>query len=61
MAQSVKRLTVDFSSDHNFAVHEFKPHVRFHVGSIEPAWYSLSHSVSAPPLFMLSLSLNINK
>ena len=63
---SVKRLTLDFSSGHNLAVCKFKPCVRFHSDSAEPAWDSLSPFLSATPCsfslsLSLSLSLSINK
>ena len=50
VAQSVKCPTLDFSSDHDLMVCEFKPHVRLCTGSTEPAWDSLSPSLFAPPL-----------
>ena len=37
VAQSVKRLTLDFGSGHDLKVCEIKPWVRFHVDSSEPA------------------------
>ena len=61
MAQSVKRLTLDFRSGHDLTVREFEPHVRLPADSTstEPAGDSLSPSLSSPP--PLSLSLKINK
>ena len=56
VAQSVNYLTLDFSSGHVLMVREFRPCVRSCVDSAEPAWDSLSHSLSAP-----APSLNINK
>ena len=53
MAQSVKHLTLGFRSGHDLMVHEFEPHIELCTGSVEPAWDSLSLS--------LSLSLKINK
>ena len=50
-AQSVKHLTLDFSSGHDVTVHEFEPHVLCADG-VEPAWDSLS--------LPFSLSLKIN-
>ena len=52
MAQSVKRLTVDFGSSYDFMVCEFQPYVGLCADSMEPAWDSLS----APPLLECSLS-----
>ena len=42
VAQSVKPLTLDFSSSHDLTVCEFQPHVRLCTDSAEPAWDSLS-------------------
>ena len=50
MAQSVKRLTLDFGSGHDLTVCEFKPQVKLCADSVESA-----HSLS------LSLSLKTNK
>ena len=61
MAQWVKRLTLGFSSGHNLPVHEFKPHVRLLTVSSEIGILSLSPSLSAPTLLILSVSLKINK
>ena len=61
VAQSVKCPTLDFSSGHNLMVHEFEPHVGFHADGVEPAWDSVSPSLSAPPLLALNLFLKINK
>ena len=57
MAQSVKRLTLDFSPGHNLMVREFKPCIW------EPAWDSFSPSLSALPLFTLACmrSLSLSK
>ena len=42
----LSQLGVDFSSGHDLTVHEFKPHVGLCVDSAEPAWDSLSLSLS---------------
>ena len=55
MAQLVKHLTLDFSSGHDLMVHEFEPCIGLCDGSAEPAWDSLSPSLSAPPLLALYL------
>ena len=59
MAQSVKRLTLDFGSGHDLKVHEIEPSVR--VPRLE---FSLSLSLCPSPAHMcaraLSLSLKIN-
>ena len=49
VAQSVKQPTLGFGSDHDLTVHEFKPCIRLCFGSVEPAWDSLSPSLSVPP------------
>ena len=51
MAQSVERLTHDFGSGHDLTVRGIEPHVGLCADSMEPAWDSLS----------LSLSIKINK
>ena len=61
VAQSVKRLTLDFSSRHDLTVPEFEPCIRLCADSMEPAWDSLSPSFSAPLLLVLFLSLSQNK
>ena len=62
VAQLVKPLTLGFGLGHSLTVCEFEPHVRLHADSAEPAWDSLSPSLSAPPLLTLSVSLSkINK
>ena len=47
VAQSVKHLILDFSSDHDLTVCEFKPHTGLCADSVQPAWDSLC--LSAPP------------
>ena len=62
MVQSVKHLALDFSSGHDLTVCEFEPHMGLCADSSEPAWDSLSPSLSAPPPLTLSISLSkINK
>ena len=57
MAQLAKRPNLDFGSDHDLTVHEFKPRMGICLGSAKPAWDSLSPSLSTPPLLVfLSLS-----
>ena len=58
MAQLVKCLTLGFSSGHDLRVRGFEPCEGLCADSTEPAWDSLSPSISAPPLFFLSLSQN---
>ena len=67
MAQAVKRPTLDVGSGHDLTIHELEPHVRLWADSAEPAWDSLSPSLSAPPClharshaFSLSLSLSLS-
>ena len=45
-----------FSSGHDLMVHEFKPQIGLCADSMESAWDSLCPSLSAHPLFVLSLS-----
>ena len=65
VAQSVKRLILDFRSGHGLTVLEFEPHIRLCMDSEEAPWDSLSPSLSTPPLLpqaaCLSLSLKINE
>ena len=55
----LSRLNVrlDFSSGHDLMVHGVEPHVWLCTDNVEPAWDSLSPSLSACPPFMLSLLL----
>ena len=46
VVQSVEHQTLDLGSGHDLKVHEFKPHVRLSTGSREPAWDSLSPSLT---------------
>ena len=61
MAQVVKHPTTDFGSGHDLMVHEIEPHIRLCADSAEPAWDSLSPSLSALPPLVISRSLKINK
>ena len=54
-------LTLDFDSGHDLTVHGIEPHIGLCTDTAEPAWDSLSPSLSAPPLFSLSLSKRIHK
>ena len=56
VAQSVKRPALDFSSGHDLTVRGFESHVGLCPGSTEPAWDSVSPSLSLCP-FPLVLSL----
>ena len=47
MAQSVKRLTLDFSSGHDLTVRVFEPLMGLRADGEEPAWNSLS--LPSPP------------
>ena len=55
MAQSVKHPSLGFGSGHDLMVRETEPHVRLCIDSMEPAWDSLSLSLS------LALCLKINR
>ena len=46
MAQLVKRPTLDFSSGRDLTVHEIKLCVGLCADSVEPAWESVSPSLS---------------
>ena len=46
VVQSVERPTLDFSSGHDLAVCDFKPHVGLCADSAEPAWDSVFLSLS---------------
>lgn len=62
---SVKRLALDFGSGHGLTVREFEPRVGLCAGGVDPAWDSLSPSVSAPTcacsLFLSLSKINIKK
>ena len=61
VAQSVKHLTLDFSSGQELVVYEFKPQIGLPDNGVEPAWDSLSPCLyPSPALFSLSLSLSQN-
>ena len=49
MAQSVERPTLDFSSGHDLTVRGTEPCIWLQAGRVEPAWDSLSPSLSLPP------------
>ena len=55
VAQSVKHPTLGFGSGHDLTVCEFEPHTGLRADSAEPAWESLSLSLSRytpPPLLI---------
>ena len=56
VAQSVKHLTLDFSSGHDLTVREFKPCIGLHAGRAEPAWDSLFLPFFVPPQLTVSFS-----
>ena len=58
MAQSLKPRTLDFSSGHDFTVHEFEPHIGLCADSAQPAWDSLSLFLSLSLPFPHSCSLS---
>ena len=55
MAHLVKPLTLDLGSGHDLPVREIEPRVRLCADSVDPAWDSLSGSLSAPSPLVLSL------
>ena len=61
VAQSVKCLTLDFSSGHGPTVHEFKPRIWLPADTAEPAWDSLPLPFPPPLAGSLSLSQSQNK
>lgn len=60
MAQLVKCLTLDVGLGHGLRVVGLDPTLGSVLG-VDPAWFSLSPSPSAPTLLMHSLSLEINE
>ena len=50
MAQSVKHPTLGFCLGHDLTVREFELCIGLCADNMEPAWDSLSPSLSAPPL-----------
>ena len=58
VAQSGKRLMLDFCLGLDLVVREFEPHVGLCADREEPAWDFLSPSLSDPPPFARSLSLS---
>ena len=64
VAQSVRRLTLDFGSGHDLTVREFGPRVGLCTDSAEPAWNSLSLSLclsaALSHVHLLSLSLSLS-
>ena len=61
VAQLVKRLTLDFSSDYDLTFLEFEPLSRLCADSVEPAWNCLSPSLSLSLPCSCSLALSQNK
>ena len=52
----VKRMTLGFSSGHDLTAHGFEPHIGLRADSVEPAWDSLSPSLSPSLAILISLS-----
>ena len=61
VAQSVKRLTLDFGSSHDQMVHGLNPRVGLCVDSMEPVCHPVSPSLSAPPLLAHAHSPSLSK
>ena len=61
MAQAVRHLTLDLGSGHDLIVCGFEPRIGLCADGAEPAWDSVSLSLSAPSTHSLSLPLKINK
>ena len=60
MAQSFERLALDFGSGHDLKVCGFEPRVGLQADSEEPAWGSLSPSLSLTHTWARSLSLSLS-
>ena len=58
MSHLVERLTLDFGSGPDLGVRGTEPHVGLCADRAEPAWVSLSPSLSAAPPSSLSLKMN---
>ena len=56
----VKHLTLDICSNHDLMVCELDPRVGLCTHSAEPAWDSLSPSLSLPLLYSLTLALSLS-
>ena len=61
MAQLVKRPTLDFGLGHDLTVREIEPRVCLRAGTEEPAWDSVSLSLSDPSPCALFLKINKHK
>ena len=60
MAQSVKHLTLGFTLAHDLIVCGIEPCVELCIDSVEPAWNSLSPSLSVPLPHSLSRNQTLN-
>ena len=58
VAQSVKHLTLDFSSSHDLTVRGMEPGIWLCADSVEPAWDYIAPFLSVPPPCVLSLSFS---
>ena len=69
MAQSVKSQTLNFGSGHDLIVGEIKPSIELCAEGMEPAWDSISlslslslpHSRAGEPVRSLPLSFKLSK
>ena len=59
MAQSVEQLTLGFGSGHDLTVCECEPLVGLCADSVEPAWDSLSPSLSVSSSCACAISLSL--
>ena len=55
LAQPVKHPTLGFGSGYDLMVRDTEPRIKLRTDSVEPAWDSLSSSLSAPLPHSLSL------
>ena len=61
VAQSVKCQTLGLGAGHDLMVYEIEPYVQLCTDSMEAAWNSQSHSLSAPSPLAHALSLSQNE
>ena len=60
MAQSAGGPTLDLGSGHDLRVGEIEPHIGLYAVSVEPAWDSLSPSLSLPlPTSLKNKEINV--
>ena len=60
MVTSLQRPTLGFGLGKDLTVREFEPRIRLWADSVEPAWNTLSLSVSLSLCLSVSLSLSLS-